>query len=271
MANRRLNLSCLRAFAAFFLCVVLGSASSANEAQTKLHVAVASNFKHAQQALAVQFEKVYSSRTGARIKIINSSGSSGTLFAQIKHGAPYDVFLSADTLRPDALINLNLALKQNRTIYAQGQIVLWQPKSTLPFNMDVFKTYQRKYVLANPKLAPYGAASEAMMKRHGVWQAKNHSRIMAQNIASAFQYVASGSIDIGWIAYSQLKNWDQRSPVTKNSYWLPPVTHYPAIHQVAVQLTQAKNNTVATEYLAYLSAPAAQTLIRSFGYLSPSI
>jgi molybdate transport system substrate-binding protein len=257
-----------------FICligVLFGTDSFANDAPIKLHIAVASNFKQVHQALAVEFETLYSSRSNTSIKIISSSGSSGTLFAQIMHGAPYDVFLSADQMRPDTLIDLGLALKQNRTIYAQGQIVLWQPKSTTPFDINIFKTHTNKYVLANPKLAPYGAASKAIMKKSGFWHAKDPSRIMAQNIATAFQYLASGSIDIGWVAFSQLKSWEQRSPVSKHSYWLPPISHYPVIHQVAVQLERAKNNALAAEYLAYLSAPKAQTLIRSFGYLSPSI
>jgi len=249
----------------------LGANCFANEPVTKLHIAVASNFKQVHQVLASEFEALYSSRSNTPTKIVSSSGSSGTLFAQIKHGAPYDLFLSADQMRPDTLINLGLALKQSRTVYAQGQIALWQPKSTEPFDIHIFKTYIGKYTLANPKLAPYGAASQAIMKESGFWQAKGHSRIIAHNIATAFQYVASGSIKMGWVAFSQLKNWEQRFPVPKHSYWLPPITDYPVIHQVAVQLVRAKNKTLAAKYLEFLSAPKAQTLITSFGYLSPTI
>jgi molybdate transport system substrate-binding protein len=109
------------------------------------------------------------------------------------------------------------------------------------------------------------------MKTSNFWPEKNHSRIMAQNIATAFQYVASGSIKMGWVAFSQLQQWEKKSSISKHSYWLPPLNSYPVIHQVAVQLTRAENNTLAAAYLAFLSAPKAQTLIRSFGYLTPSI
>jgi molybdate transport system substrate-binding protein len=253
------------------MSALLGAYSFANEPTTTLHIAVASNFKHVNQALVSEFEAFYASQSVTPTKIISSSGSSGALFAQIKHGAPYDLFLSADQMRPDKLINLGLALKQSRTVYAQGQIVLWGPKSTTPFDINIFKNYSAKYVLANPKLAPYGAASQALMKKSGFWKANDPSRIVAQNIAMAFQYIASDSIDIGWVAFSQLKNWEQRSTVSRNSYWLPPVNDYPVIHQVAVQLVRAQNKTLATEYLAFLSASKAQTLIRSFGYLSPTL
>jgi len=261
----------MRTLSVIMMSTFLGANCFASEPVTKLHIAVASNFKQVHQVLASKFETLYSSRSDVPIKIISSSGSSGTLFAQIKHGAPYDLFLSADQVRPDSLIDLGLALKQSRTVYAQGQIALWQPKSALPFDINIFKTHTNKYVLANPKLAPYGAASQAIMKKTGYWQAQDHSRIVAHNIATAFQYVASGSIKIGWVAFSQLKSWKQRIPVPRHSYWLPPITDYPVIHQVAVQLVRAKNKTIAAEYLVFLSAPKAQTLIKSFGYLSPTI
>jgi len=267
----RLASMVIRAISVIILSTFLAAYSFAAEPATKLHIAVASNFKQVHQALASEFEAQYSSRSDSPTKIVSSSGSSGTLFAQIKHGAPYDLFLSADQMRPDTLIDLGLALKQSRMIYAQGQIALWQPKSTTQLDINIFQTYTGKYVLANPKLAPYGAASQAIMKKSGFWQTKDHTRIVAHNIATAFQYVASGSIKMGWVAFSQLKNWEQRASISKHSYWLPPITDYPVIHQVAVQLVRAKNKTLAAEYLAFLSAPKAQTLIRSFGYLTPTI
>ena len=267
----RLTLPKIGCLLLFLISLSFASNTLSSEPE-KLHIAVASNFKHVHQALATEFEAQYALNSERSApKIVSSSGSSGTLFAQIKHGAPYDIFLSADQMRPDTLIELGLALKQSRTIYAQGQIVLWQPKAAKPFDINIFKTYADKYALANPKLAPYGAASQAIMKKSGFWQTKDHSRIVAQNIATAFQYIASGSIKMGWVAFSQLKQWEQRSAIPKHSYWLPPINSYPVIHQVAVQLTRAENKTLAAEYLAFLSAPKAQTLIRSFGYLSPSI
>jgi len=267
----RLTFHVARFFLIIAISLLLSSLAFSFE-KAKLHIAVASNFKQAHKILASEFEAQYLLHSdGSKLSIISSSGSSGTLFAQIKHGAPYDLFLSADQVRPDTLIDLGLALKQSRTVYAQGQIALWQPKSTEPFDINVFKVHTGKYVLANPKLAPYGAASQAIMRKSGFWQVKDHSRIMAQNIATAFQYLASGSIKLGWVAFSQLKNWEQRSSISKHSYWLPPVKDYPVIHQVAVQLARAKNKNLAAEYLEFLSAPKTQTLIRSFGYLSPSI
>lgn len=253
----------------FMVLISFLSASLAfSKESAPLHIAVASNFKQVHKALVSEFKRQSGS---INPRIVTSSGSSGTLFAQIKHGAPYDVFLSADQMRPDKLINLGLAHKKSRTIYAQGQIALWKPTASQPFDISIIKQDSDRYVLANPKLAPYGAASQAIMINAGLWKTKDNARIVAQNIASAFQYVASGSVKIGWVALSQLKNWEKKTPVLKHHYWLPPLNKYPVIHQVAVQLAHAKNKILAAKYLTYLTAPKAQTLIRSFGYLSPSI
>ncbi len=236
----------------------------------QLHIAVASNFKKAQKALTTLFETQYLLKNPhSKLKIINSSGSSGTLFAQIKNGAPYDVFLSADELRPDTLIELGLAKKSNRLTYAQGQIVLWQPTANKPFDITILSTYPKPYVLANPKLAPYGAASKALMEQSGLWKPRDSSRILAHNIATSFQYAASGSVTLAWVAYSQIKTWEQHSKVSENSYWLPPVNNYPEINQVAVQLKRQKNQNLASQYILFLAAPKAQSLIKSFGYLIP--
>ena len=239
-------------------------------ADTPLHIAVASNFKQVQEALSNLFETQYLlSNPDSRLEIINSSGSSGTLFAQIKNGAPYDIFLSADEVRPDTLIELGLAQKKNRTVYAQGQIVLWQPASNDAFDINVYKSFSGSHALANPKLAPYGAASRTLMEKYGFWKKGDRSRILAHNIATAFQYAASGSVKLAWVSYSQLKTWEQQEKVPKNSYWLPPVNDYPAIYQVGVQLKNAKNQALADQYLQFLSAPKAKNLIKSFGYLIP--
>ena len=238
-------------------------------ADEQLHIAVASNFKQTQEILAALFEDLYLTKNPhSKLKVINSSGSSGTLFAQIQSGAPFDVFLSADEQRPDTLITLGLAKKTNRNVYAQGQIALWQPAAKEAFDIHFMKNYAEAYVLANPKLAPYGAASKALMEKAGIWHTKDRSRILAHNIATAFQYLASGSVKIGWVAVSQLKNWEQRKKVPKHSYWLAPVNDYPPIKQVAVQLKQSKNPALAEQYVEFLSTMKAQNLIKSFGYLT---
>jgi len=237
-------------------------------ADEQLHIAVASNFKQTQEILAALFEDLYLTKNPhSKLKVINSSGSSGTLFAQIQSGAPFDVFLSADEQRPDTLITLGLAKKTNRNVYAQGQIALWQPAAKEAFDIHFMKNYSEVYVLANPKLAPYGAASKALMKKAGVWKTKDRSRILAHNIATAFQYLASGSVKIGWVAVSQIKNWEQRKKVPRHSYWLAPVNDYPTIKQVAVQLKHANNPIMAEQYMMFLSSVKAQDLIKSFGYL----
>jgi len=238
-----------------------------------LHIAVASNFKHTHQALVNAFYQSLSESEAPDIKIQTSSGSSGTLFAQIKNGAPFDVYLSADAARPDRLITLGLASQKSRRVYAQGQIVLWQPGATKAVSIhsliDTLNNKSARYVLANPDLAPYGAAAKVLMERHGAWKPRDPSRITAHNIATAFQYLASGTVPIGWVAMSQLRSWQQQHPVNSQSYWLADVNDYPKIQQVAVTLNRSDNKALATKFMSFMAAPDALSLIRSHGYLLP--
>jgi len=237
----------------------------------KLHIAVASNFKQTLAALIIQFQ---SQADNAKLQILTSSGSSGVLFAQITKGAPYDVFLSADAMRPDQLIDKGLALKHSRKIYAQGQIALWMPAyrsahEEQPLSIQVFAKGEQTYSLANPKLAPYGQAAKAVMIAAGWWEEKDRQRIMAQNIAGAFQYIASGAVNLGWVAVAQLKAWEKQHTLLPTSYWLPDTLDYPAIEQVAVRLKKSTNLKSAELFFEFLSAPEAQNLIKSNGYLIP--
>jgi len=237
----------------------------------RLHIAVASNFKQTLEVLITAFQ---SQAENAQLQILSSSGSSGVLFAQITKGAPYDVFLSADAMRPDQLIEKGLALKHSRKVYAQGQIALWMPAYSAsheiaPLSIEVFAKGGQTYTLANPKLAPYGLAAKALMQEAGWWKAKDRQRIMAQNIAGAFQYIASGAVTLGWVAVAQLKAWEKQHALLPTSYWLPDTLDYPAIEQVAVRLKKSSKVSSAQSFFKFLSAPEAQSLIKSHGYLIP--
>lgn len=232
-----------------------------------LHIAVASNFKQTHLELVDLFHQYRSNQSLPEISILSSTGSSGTLFAQIINGAPYDVFLSADSVRPDKLIALGLAIKQSRQIYAQGQIILWQPKARDKVSINTLIMSSTRYVLANPDLAPYGASAKAIMQSYGAWREQDPSRITAHNIATAFQYLASNTVPIGWVAMSQLHAWQQKYSMGRQSYWQPETSEYPPILQVAVIVSRSENQALAANFLAFLAAPEASSLIRSHGYL----
>jgi len=229
-----------------------------------VHVAVASNFKDTFEALLPVIQ-AYSDFTA--LKIITSSGSSGVLFAQIIQGAPYDIFLSADLDRPNKLIERKLALASSKLIYARGQVALWKRGSLDKVGFESLRKNDTRYTLANPKYAPYGQAAKSLMQNKNLWLIKDRKRITAHNIAGAFQYIASGTIELGWIAFSQLKQWQRSHTLSEQHYWLPKLSDYPAINQAAVILKRAKNKRLSTLFLEKLSAPEVKSLIESHGYI----
>jgi molybdate transport system substrate-binding protein len=250
-------------FACLFVLMSVIQAVCAKDSE-RLHIAVASNFKHSLQVLVPAFKTKMHLES---LNVIISSGSSGVLFAQIKTGAPYDVFLSADAQRPDLLIEDGLADKSTRKVYARGQIVLWAPAYQQGVEIGILKNSLVKFTLANPKLAPYGQAAKQLMLKAGLWKEHDGSRIVAQNIAGAFQYLASGIVKRGWVAFSQLQHWRKTHEVSLGSYWLPPLKDYPPIEQVAVKLSASARNEMADLFLRFLSLPEAHDLIKNDGYL----
>lgn len=227
------------------------------------HVAVAANFLPTFRSLQPLFETT----TGHTVKI--SSASSGTLYAQITHGAPFDVLLSADTVRPLALIEKKLALENSAVIYAQGQLVVWRnhPQAT-PINAKTISVGSISYIaLANPKTAPYGAAALETLNALSLSQSLKPKLVTGENIAQAWQFVATGNADIGFAAYSQLINANISDV---NQYWLVPTHLYRPINQMAVQLHHGRDNTAATALLNFLQNPTAQNRIRRDGYKIPS-
>jgi len=278
--------SCHHRLRFLFLTLALQLCSTVASA-ADLHVAIASNFKFTLNSVIELIHKNASKDDSeyAGIEIITSSGSSGVLYAQIMKGAPYDVFLSADALRADKLIAQGIALAASRKVYARGQLALWCKKlgckklrckklrckklrnKNESLDIQLSKKFQQRYTLANPKLAPYGLAAKRVMQEIGSWREPDSQRIMAQNIAGAFQYIASGTVKLGWVSLSQLKQWQIKHPLKKNHIWIPPLEDYPAINQVAVVLKNSRHLDKAKWFIDKLSAPDVQSLIKLQGYL----
>lgn len=219
----------------------------------KVQVAVASNFYKPMQQLAAEFE----ASTGHQVQL--SAGSTGSLFAQISHGAPFDVFLSADQRRPIALVEQGLALAHSQFTYAQGRLALWTAASALSeLNAQSLTDYQGRLAIANPKTAPYGVAAIQVLEKLGLQQLK---LVQAKNISQTFQYVSSGVVLFGFIAYSQL---DADKAV--GSFWLVPDSMHSPLKQDALLLKRGINNPAAQALLSYLQSEQARVMIRSFGY-----
>ncbi|MHB8453378.1 MAG: molybdate ABC transporter substrate-binding protein [Acidiferrobacterales bacterium] len=230
-------------------------AATANE----VNVAVAANFIHTVEDLGTEF----AGRGGGRLVI--SSGSTGKLYAQIHAGAPYDILLSADAATPGRLVEQGLAVAGSRFTYARGRLVLWSRSPTL-VDRDGKVLRGKKFrhlAIANPKTAPYGAAALAALRHLGLWQSVRSRIVRGEDIGQTFQFADSGNAELAFVALAQLKDPDLRSG---GSYWLVPQNLYPPINQQAVLLERAKSNSAALAFLSFLQSPAAQSIIRRYGY-----
>jgi len=229
----------------------------------EIRVAVASNFLLPVRALA----EIYQEDTDN--KVIISSGSTGKLYAQIVNGAPYDVFLSANRREPERLEKEGYAVSGSRFTYAEGKLVLWDPKGlhqqdTLEAVL-VEKNYKRLSI-ANPLTAPYGTAALTVLQKLGLDSSKDFKILRGENVSQAYQYVMTGAADIGFVALSQLKAGNKES---QGTYWISREGMHQPILQQAVLLTSAKDKQQAREFLDFLKSSKGREMIESFGYGIP--
>ena len=221
-----------------------------------VRVAVASNFAPTLERIAALFEE----DTGIRIEA--SSGSTGKLYAQIENGAPIDVFLAADDLRPALLIEAGLAREEGRVTYALGRLALYAPGLDLAARGPAVleQALFEHFAVANPDTAPYGRAALEVLEALGLSERCAGRLVFGENIAQAQQFVESGSAELGLIALSLLAGADPAS------YWpVPPDMHRP-IRQDAVLLERAASKAEARRFLAYLGTESARELIEAAGY-----
>ncbi|WP_298717323.1 molybdate ABC transporter substrate-binding protein [uncultured Oceanisphaera sp.] len=236
------------------LCAVLGC--SAPLAADEIRVAVATNFIEVMERLGDDF----AAQSGHQVLI--SSGATGKLYAQIKNGAPYDVFLAADERRPALLDQEGVAIAGSRFTYALGKLVLWSPiEDYISPDLRVLKKQDFHFLsIANPKTAPYGRAAQQVLEKQGVWAALRPKMVRGENIGQAYQYVFSQNAQLGFVAKSQVfKN----GVFAEGSYWQVPEPLYDPIVQQAVLL---KDGAAARQLLDYVRSPAAAGVIESYGY-----
>jgi molybdate transport system substrate-binding protein len=218
-------------------------------------VAVAANFAAPMQRIA----EAFGADTGHVLTL--TAGATGALYAQIRAGAPFDVLLAADTETPARLLAEGLAVAGSGFTYATGRLVLWSPQ---PGRVDADGAVLaggrfRHLALANPKLAPYGRAAMQVLQRMGLAQSLAPKLVRGQNVAQAYQFVASGNAELGFVARSQVIGAD-------GSAWPVPSSLHEPIRQDAVLLRQGAANPAAQALLDYLRGPRAQAVLRAFGY-----
>ncbi|QIL81237.1 molybdate ABC transporter substrate-binding protein [Diaphorobacter sp. HDW4A] len=221
-------------------------------------VAVAANFTAPMNKLAAMFEKAIGD------KVVISSGATGKFYAQIVNGAPFDVLLAADDTTPEKLEKEGKAVKDTRYTYAIGKLVLWSPQGNYVDGEGKVLTSDFTHIsIANPKLAPYGAAAMETLEKLKLTDSIKPRIVTGENIGQTYQFVATGNAPLGFVALSQVM---QDGKVSKGSYWIVPETMHEAIRQDAILLNKGADNDSAKALLKYLKSDEARAVIKTFGY-----
>lgn len=241
------------------ILIALGALVPGVSPAAEVSVAVAANFTVPMQKIAAAFEN----ETGH--KAVLSFGSTGKFYAQIRNGAPFQVLLAADNETPARLEKEGLAVAGTRFTYAIGKLALWSKQPGFVDNKgEVLRSGTFRHIaMADPKLAPYGAAAMETLGKLGLLQSLQSRIVQGESIAQAYQFVATGNAALGFVALSQIMS-DGR--VADGSAWVVPESLHAPIRQDAIVLAAGKDNPAAAALAAYLKSDGVRVIIRSFGY-----
>ena len=229
-----------------------------------LYIAAASDLMFCLEDLNAAFKRA---NPAASLKV--STGSSGVFFAQIEHGAPYDIYLSADLTYPRKLVATGHADGRTLMRYGVGRIALWTTNPQVDIagglqGLDLSKV--QHLAIANPAHAPYGQAAQAALEHIGLWNSIKPKLVMGENISQTAQFIQTGNAEVGIVAYSLLK-----APKLAGigRYWLIPPDYFPQMEQGAVVTTKGAENPLAKKYIAFLASSEARTIFDRYGFLQP--
>lgn len=238
--------------------IFLLSLTTASARADNINIAVASNFAHTLYSISKDFK----SRSGHQLRI--SSASTGKLFTQIKHGAPFDIFLAADEKTPNRLIAEGDATMELSKIYAIGRLVLLSnidPDKTCRDIIDNDKL--RRLAIANPNTAPYGAAAQQVLEKLQRWDKIETKLVIGENIAQTLQFVSTGSASAGFVAKSMLM---QGIEINASCEWDIPVEMHSPIRQKMVVLNKASHKPAVRAFWQYMNSGEASAIIKNSGY-----
>lgn len=246
-------------------CLVLWFCQAALPARAdEVRVAVAASFASTLEALAQSFQR----QSGHRLSI--SAGSSGALYAQIKHGAPFHVLLSADAARPAQLEREGLGVAGTRIVYAQGKLVLWSARAGMVDPQGKVLRQKggcAKLAIADPATAPYGAAAEEVLSRLGLWTELRAAQaiVIGTSVAHAYQFAQSGNATCAFVSWSQVLAGQKRG-----SFWKVPQELYAPLKQEAILLQPAARSEAARRFLRWLDQdPGVRAALLDAGYEKP--
>jgi molybdate transport system substrate-binding protein len=241
----------------------LGDADNEDRLARVVRVAAAADLQY---GLGEVFEAFQHQHPDIRIDV--SYGSSGNFYGQLVNRAPFDIFLSADALYPQRLVDNGIALRDTLFVYARGQLVIWvRHESPLDLQKRGLQALLdpgvRKIAIANPQHAPYGRAAVAALENAGIYENVRDRLVYGENIAQAAQFVQTGSADVGLIAHSlALAGPLQR----KGQFWLIPADRYPPITQAGVVLSWAAHQDAAREVCAFLRSAKGRAMLQHHGF-----
>ena len=226
-----------------------------------LNIAVASNFSHTMRALA----KNFNANTGHELRI--SSASTGKLYVQIINGAPFDVFLAADESRPDKLITKGKARAEFSRIYALGKLIMISNIKPKKRCQDILTSSTlKRLAIANPRTAPYGIASQQVLKKLNLWESIKPKLVMGENIAQTLHFISTENATAGFVAKSILQ---QGTDISLACKWDVPDNMHNPIKQKMVILTTAANKPVSKSFWEYMHTDMAKRIITNSGYDVP--
>lgn len=248
------------------LCLGCCGPLRAQKTAAPLAIAAAGDLRGVLEEIKTRFE---AGHPGARLQL--SFGASGSLTAQIQQGAPFDVFLAADTGFPEQVQKAGLAAPEGLFPYATGALTLWVRKDLgLDPAKDGLKLLLdarvKKVATANPQVAPYGRAGEAALRQAGLYDAVKPRLVFADNIAQAAQFLQAGAAEAGLISFSQANH-----PALRQAglAWKVPSGAYPPLRQAGVILKRASNLELARAFRAFLVGAEGQALLAKHGFGTP--
>ncbi len=245
--------------------ILIFSFSLPVQAGDNILIAAASNLRFAMHEICQDFQE-----ENPTIQTKVSYGSSGNFFAQIKQGAPFDIFFSADTTYPELLEKEGLAAKEMQEVYAVGKIVLWFPKGSKADPDKEFQTVTssdiKKLAIANPRHAPYGRAAEESLRYYGLWEDVKEKLIYGENISQTAQFVHTGAADAGIVALSLAVS---PKMLHDGRYWVIPDESHSDIEQVYVVLKKGKEKKSIRKFLNFVHGKEGGNILSRYGFVIP--
>lgn len=208
-----------------------------------------------------QLELAFEATSSHELSVV--VGSTGKLYAQIRHGAPYDAFLAADRARPSQLLKDRIGVPGTRFTYATGRLVLWGRHEAIVSKDRLQSAAYHRLAIANPDLAPYGLAAQQVLAHLAILQQVSDKLVLGESVGQAFAFVGTGNAELGLVSLAQIRSLP---PSRQGAYWLVPGDWHDPIAQDAILLERGADNQAVIEFLAFVRSPSARQIIYSHGY-----